>query len=227
MMKKRKLMAILLACSMSVFALGGCGESTENTESNVSVETETDHVEEEKVAPANGGESEMIDAAFYQNTTISGTVTKIDGNEITLQISRSPMGGREEKLEKPEGEFPEGEMPENMENGQTPPEMPEGQAPNGEMETKEAGENPREIPEGEALDGKMPENMEDAQTPPELPEGEFSDAQRPEGGMTDDTLVITISEDSDISLDDIREGDMVSVTFDEEGNVSELTKLEL
>lgn len=202
-MKKRKLMAILMACSMSAVALAGCGEGIENTESNVSVETEIDYEEKkEEGASENGGESEMIDAAFYQNTTISGTVSKIDGYEITLQINRSPMGGREEKLEIPEGEAPE--------------------MPNGEVETKAVGENPREIPEGEYLDGKMPENMEDGQTPPEMPEGEH-----PEGGMVDDTLVITISEDSDISLDDISEGDMVSVTFDEEGNVSELTKLEL
>lgn len=197
-MKKRKLMALLAACSMSVMILGGCGQTTENTESdNMNVGTEA----EMEVIADTDVNIEENDSTSYQNTTVSGRVTKIEGNQITLQLMSDKGGQRPE------------EMPAGMEEGETPPEMPESEM--GEMETKEIGENPREIPEGEVLNGKMPENMEDGQTPPERPEG-----------MEDNSVVFTIEDESLISLDEISEGDFISITFDEDGNMTEISKME-
>lgn len=221
---------------MSAMILGGCGQTTTSNDTSVSTEAEADveatadeelHVEEN-------------DSTTYQNTTISGRVTKIEGNQITLQLMNT-MNGKD-GAQRPE------ELPEGMEEGQTPPEMPEGEM--GEMQTtKEIGENPRVIPEGEVLDGKMPENMENGQTPPELPEGtEASEAQEgtiiepfdgsSEGdrafkdkdfegkGGKDNTVVFTIEDESLISLDEISEGDFISITFDEDGNMTEVSKME-
>lgn len=198
-MKKRKLMVLLAVCSMSAMILGGCGQTTENTASNnesVSTESEMEIIADTDIT------MEENDSTSYQNTTVSGRVEKIEGNQITLQLMNDKGGQRPE------------EMLEGMEEGEIPPEMPEGME-NEEVPTKEIGENPQVIPEGEVLDGKMPENMEEGQTPPERPEG-----------MEDNTVVFTIEDESLISLDEISEGDFISITFDEDGNMTEISKME-
>lgn len=204
-MKKRKLMTLLAVCSVSAMLLGGCGQTgNKNVESNnASVSTETNA---ETVEDVNVDNNEENDTIAYQDTTVSGRVMKIEANEITLQLMHDKGGERAEG------------MPENMEDGQMPPEMKEHgenaqelpEHPDNEMQTKEIGQNPREIPKAEVLDGKQPENMEDGQTPPEMPEENIE--------------VFVIEDESLISLDELSEGDFISITFDKDGNMTEISK---
>lgn len=100
-MRKR----IGIFCMAAVLVLGsGCGtESTATgtvTESEVSTEQESDH----------------------SNTTVTGKITAMNGNEMTLQLGElsedEAPGG--EAPGKPEGEGPEGSAPEMPEGGQMP-----------------------------------------------------------------------------------------------------------
>ena len=92
-------------CMAAVLVLGsGCGtESTDTgavTESEVTAEQESDH----------------------SNTTVTGKITAMNGNEMTLQLGElsedEAPGG--EAPGKPEGEGPEGSAPEMPEGGQMP-----------------------------------------------------------------------------------------------------------
>lgn len=92
-------------CMAAVLVLGsGCGtESTDTgavTESEVTAEQESDH----------------------SNTTVTGKITAMNGNEMTLQLGElsedEAPGG--ETPGKPEGEGPEGEAPGKPEGGQMP-----------------------------------------------------------------------------------------------------------
>ena len=100
-MRKR----IGIFCMAAVLVLGsGCGtESTDTgavTESEVTAEQESDH----------------------SNTTVTGKITAMNGNEMTLQLGElsedEAPGG--EAPGKPEGEGPEGSAPEMPEGGQMP-----------------------------------------------------------------------------------------------------------
>lgn len=100
-MRKR----IGIFCMAAVLVLGsGCGtESTATgtvTESEVTAEQESDH----------------------SNTTVTGKITAMNGNEMTLQLGELSGGEAPggEAPGKPEGEEPEGSAPEMPEGGQMP-----------------------------------------------------------------------------------------------------------
>ena len=100
-MRKR----IGIFCMAAVLVLGsGCGtESTATgtvTESEVSTEQESDH----------------------SNTTVTGKITAMNGNEVTLQLGELSGGEApgDETPGKPEGKEPEGSAPEMPESGQMP-----------------------------------------------------------------------------------------------------------
>ncbi len=130
------------------------------------------------------GDPEEPAGIFWENDLISGTVTEVGADSITVKVSgimdetgfEAGMPG-DRGMGMPGGfadgqtppERPEGEMPE-LPDGQTPPERPEG-----EMPELPDGQTPPERPEGE-----MPE-LPEGQTPPERPEGEMPEGQ-PQGG---------------------------------------------
>lgn len=105
------------------------------------------------------------------DTQITGEVTSIVGNEVTLalgEITENEKGNRggekpadgempemQERAEVPEGDFEKGEMPEMPEGA----EIPEGDFEKGEMPEMPEG---AEIPEGDFGNGEMPERMENS-----------------------------------------------------------------
>lgn len=149
-------------------------------------------------AAASGGVSAFADSD-YSSQTITAKVTEIDGSSMKLQV----------------GELNLPERPDGNGNGaQTPPEKPDD---NGS--------------DAQDSDGKPGDSGSDAQTPPELPNG---------GGMDfftagDDTLTLDFA-DTEIlvengsgteegSLDDIAADAILSIAFDENGDVSQVTVL--
>ncbi len=104
---------------------------------------------------------------FWENDLISGTVTEVGSDSITVKVSgMMDETGFEAGMPGDRGMG----MPGGFADGQTPPERPEGGMP--ELPD---GQTPPERPEGE-----MPE-LPDGQTPPERPEGEMPEGQ-PQGG---------------------------------------------
>lgn len=204
--KYRKICGVVMsACLLMGTAACGSASNTTDTESMTGVTSTAEADAGEKTAAGENTFTYTDDAEKEcVSTTVMAMVENISENEITL----SAGGGA-----KPEGEAPMGEKPEG--------EMPEGEAPMGE---KPEGEKPEgEVPEGEAPMGEKPEG--------EKPEGEMPQE------MDQVTAVLTIGDESVIkvsgaegetkagTLEDIAEGMMLQITFDENGRITEVAAM--
>ena len=103
-------------------------------------------------------------------------------------------------------------------------EAPSGGAPSGEAPSGGA-------PSGEAPSGETPSgnnNNSSNEQPPEKPADDnnsSSDNQSSSNNNSSDSSKSADSSEEDISLSDISEGDIVSVTYDDDGNVDKITVL--
>ena len=133
-----------------------------------------------------------------------GQVESVDGDTITIAV------GNQKEMEEPGGEGAEG----GKADGQTPPEKPEGEEGT-EGEGGEAdGQTPPEKPAGEAGadgEGGAPDGQQ--------PGGEAGEGGQPGGNMEE-------SEET-ISLEDITEGDIVMITFADDGSVEKITVMSM
>lgn len=141
----------------------------------------------------------------FENTTLTGTVTAIDGNTITLSLSGGIRmgGGKMEGM--PEGNPSENNSGENAENSdtqnETPPEKPDGEA---------SEDNGEETPE-------LPSDNSQQEAP------EFS-SDTANGNST--TFTLTITDESvlqDISLSDITENSMLTITFGDDNTITSIS----
>jgi hypothetical protein len=161
---------------------------------------------------AQSGENQTADTAYpdYINSTVAGQVQSIDGDVITLLL---------------------GDLSEAAMSGGA------GGAPSGE--TRSGGAPSGGAPSGEAPSGEAPAQT-DSGAAPEMPSNGDSSGGMVPGGQTftagDTTLTITITDESVIfvgdentagTLEDIAEGDILSLTFDEEGKIESVTVLDL
>ena len=210
---KRRYSSIVLAAILGSMLLGGCGTgTTKTTETSYAGETISGQVSEV-------GENTI--KMEVDNSEEETTITVDDDTEITKQSAGGPGGA-------PTGEAPSGEAPSG--------EAPSGEAPSGEAPSGEA-------PLGEAPSGEVPSDGESTQTPPEKPEGDdsTSDSTSQESGDSQDgdtsqtppekpegdnnTSDTDSKENEEISIDDISEGDNISVTFAEDGTVESIVVL--
>ena len=172
-----------------------------------------------------GGNNSLI----FSDTTLTGTVEEIDGQTVTLTVG-SAGGGQV-----PEGDGQSGtppEMPEGDGQSGTAPEMPEGDGQSG---------TPPEMPEGDGQSGTVPEMPEesgdsDANIDAEASQESDTDSSVPadngnQAASVDSgtTAKLTISDESVIKSSDgsagfdaIKEGDVLTVTFDDEGVITEI-----
>ena len=154
--------------------------------------------------------------------------------------SQNQNGDNQTPPEKPEGEAPDSNAPQGeASNGngsesqsrdnQTPPEKPEGEVLNENGSQNQSGDNqtPPEKPEGEAPDGNGPDSQSgDDQIPPEMLGGEMQNFTAGDTTITVDLSEATITKDNNtITVDDLREGDILQVTFDENGVVTEASTI--
>ena len=124
-----------------------------------------------------------------------------------------PAGENGEEPEKPAGES--GEEPEKP-AGESGEEPEKSAGENEEADGKSAGEN------GEAAEQPAGENGEVLQKPAE---GNGEVPEKPSGeGMLSNGMP---GEMEKITWEDIQEGDMVSITLDEEGNAAEITVISM
>lgn len=179
-------------------------------------------------------------SADYSNETVVGKVTAINGTKVTLQLGEL---SESEKPEMPsadgqqdgqqDGQTPP-EMPstDGQQDGQTPPEKPS-------TDGQQSGQTPPEKPNSNGTAAEQPsasDNTGDStnesgaqsgQTAPEMPGNPQGEA--PSGGFGgmqsftagDETAKIdldgaTVTENSqEASLDDISEGDVLKITFND------------
>lgn len=144
-----------------------------------------------------GSNSGSRNSYQIKSSTVTGTVESIDDDKITVSLSS-------------------GNMPGGMPGGQTPPEMP-GQS------SEEASQ-----------DGST--GQTDQQAPPEKPEGENTDQQESEQSDSekendsstklvltiDDVSVLQDKDEKSVDIADIKEGDQLTITFDDNGEVTKI-----
>lgn len=195
-MRKR----IGIFCMAAVLVLGsGCG--TESTDTGSEAGTEISSEQE----------------SDYSNTTVTGKITAMSGNEVTLQLgelteSEAPDGAPDSENQNGEGQnggAPSGEAPEKPAG-----ESQNGGAPSGEAPEKPDGENQN----GGASNGNAPEMPEGGQMPARYEftgNGETITLDLSEGEFTEDSVKST--------LDDLSEGDILVITTGDNNSVKTIT----
>lgn len=197
-MKKKSILPLVTVTMLATALLGGCTNKTDTT-------TTTEATPTEAVKEGNS----------YAGQTISGEVTEIDGDTISMtpegegddisftvnddvEITREGIGQPPEMSgdgssntppEMPDGEVPSGnggQSGDNSSDSNTPPEKPDGDAPSDNS--------------GQSGDSSS-DNNSDSNTPPEMPGGDMATS-------------------TDASLTDIQVGDTIQVTFDDDGTVT-------
>lgn len=178
-------------------------------------------------------------ASQYASETIYGQITKVNGNDITLNIGTinsfedmmgsggAPEGGA------PDGDVPSGNAPNDSAPNGGAPDAPDGEAPSGSPPNGDTSMG--EAPSGDKPSGGTPDEGTPAR---DMPSGGRS---MPSGIFTagDETYTFTITDESIIyleqsrtdtaevqgSLEDIQENGILSVAFDAEGKITKITVL--
>lgn len=218
----KKLISTFCALAM-VFAMTGCQQQTDSTEST--------------------------DVVDYSNTSLTGKVTAVDGTVVTLQLGelaetdmtmpegQDPGAGNDEIPSMPSDEdgASNGEIDQLPTGGSdnTLTELPTGDAEGAisELPSGETGDTPPDLPSGEQDAGEA------GGTPPDMPNGEGG-GMAMGGNMTsftagDETATIdltgaTVNAESmdgtvDSSIDDITVGDILVVNVGENNTVTTVT----
>lgn len=174
-MKKKSILPLVTVTMLATALLGGCANNTETTTTSEATPTEA-----------------VKEGNSYAGQTISGEVTEIDGDTISMT---------------PEGEEDDISFTVNDDAEITREGI--GQPP--EMSGDDSSNTPSEMPDGDAPsnnDGQSGNSSSDSNTPPEKPDGEAPSGNAPSDDMTTST---------DASLTDIQVGDTIQVTLDDGG----------
>ena len=230
--KKCKLVCGLMVCALMMTSVTACGTNT--IESSTETESTT---EANTFAYTDGTEEELV------STTVMAKVDSVDGNKVTLSVGGG-MGVA------PDGNAPE--KPSDSGDDSSAPEKPDDNGSSNGDGNGSAPEKPDDNGDSKRGDSNVPEKPDDSGdsnnasenngSAPEKPSddgqgaGESDgNAQQMPGEMTQASALLTINDESvikvqdsdnnmtDGSLSDITEGTMIQITFDEEGNITEIT----
>lgn len=168
-MKKNSILPLVTVTMLATALLGGCANKTESTTTSEATPTEA-----------------VKEGNSYAGQTISGEVTEIDGDTISMTPE-----GEEDDISFTVNDDVEitregmGQPPEMSgdDSSNTPSEMPDGEAPSDNSEQSGDGSSnnnsdsntPPEKPDGEAPSGNggpSGDSSSDTNTPPEKPDGE-------------------------------------------------------
>lgn len=176
-------------------------------------------------------------SVVVSDSTVSGTVSSVDGDTITLTTSTG-MGGDMGGGQAPSGEAPSGEAPsgnggdQGSTDGQTPPEKPDGDTSSSSDDTKSSEENKTDA--NASSDSKS----DGQQSSSDKPSGDAGNQPSREGGeqapggqggdssgitfevVLKDTSVLKDSDDNSVKLSDIKEGDNLTIKVDEDGKIT-------
>lgn len=175
-------------------------------------------------------------SVVVSDSTLSGTVSFVDGDTITITTSSGMGGGQALGGEAPSGEAPGGNSEDQgSTDGQTPPEKPDGDGSTSSNDTKTSENNTdanastdststdSTSTDSASADSSSSESKSDGNQPSgEKPSG---DAGEQPSGITfevvlKDTSVLKDSDDNSVKLSDIKEGDNLTIEVDEDGNIT-------
>lgn len=248
--KKCKLVCGLMVCALMMTSVTACGtntiESSTETESMTEANTfaYTDGTEEELVSTTVMAKVDSVDGNKVTLSVGGSMGVAPDGN---APEKPSDSGDDSSAPEKPDdngssngdgnGSAPEKPSDNGSSNGDRNGSAPEKPDDNGD--SKGGDSNVPEKPDDSGDSNNASENNGSA---PEKPSddgqgaGESDgNAQQMPGEMTQASALLTINDESvikvqdsdnnttDGSLSDITEGTMIQITFDEEGNITEIT----
>ena len=225
----KKILSILCVAAM-VVSLAACGKATGNsayagstitaevtaiTDSTVTLQlgelTESENSQEMQAPPEMSSDS-----------TGSDSSTGTDGNTPPEMPSDST-----------------GSDSSTGADGSTPPEM-SSDSTGSDSSTGTDGNTPPEMPDGDST-GSGSESTDSANTPPEMPSGSESGGEpsgMPGGSSQtftagDEELTVNLADaaiekdSTEVEVSDIAEGDILQITFDDDGNVETVTILSL
>ena len=155
--------------------------------------------------------------------TVQGTVTAIEGDTVSLTVGSGIMGTPPDM---PQGENP-GENGGNGENSSTPPELPSDaqNAENTDTTDITGSADPNAVPaepDDTQTAGESGDTAENPGTPPEQ-SADQSDTKTATLVLADETVLAKNSKDgtqTEATLSDISVGDTLSITFDENGDIT-------
>ncbi len=225
MRMNKRILVFGMTTAFAASLLGGCGTSTSNTSSVKS--------------------SVTSNAVAFNNTTLTGTVTKVDGSTITLSLASS-MGGMMGGVPQGGGQMPSGNgnAPGNTpadnntssdnstdsKDQQTPPDKLDGDSQDSNNQQtppdKPDGHNTTDTQNTDTSDSNTTAESNDSQAPPDLPSGEALSGTDSDNSTT---FTLTISDESvleDITLDDITEGTTLTITFGDDNSITSIAKSE-
>ena len=191
--------------------------------------------------------SESGNSITLSESTLSGTVSSIDGDTIILSTAASMGGGQMMGGSAPGGNAPGGDASggnssendvssENAEQGggnettdenaagnsdnQIPPEKPEGEDNTNAESTSTENQTPPEKPDGESDTNQAPSDVSDSSAVTENKEAPDSSDSIKFELVLKDTSILKDSDDNSISLSEIQEGDTLTVTIDGSGSIT-------
>lgn len=170
-----------------------------NNDSSDNTNSSTDNEKKESPDKNNGEIPSMIDKSGEEKTITVGSDTK---------ITKQNMGNPEQGSKAPSGEAPEkpsGEAPEKPE-GEEQPEAKSNKSQSGEKDSDETSKSSENNEQSKSDKSQSDEKALD-ETPEKTENNNSSDNQNSE----------------EISLSDISEGDIVSITFDDDGNAKQIS----
>ena len=252
-MSKHKRFWCVALTAVILMAASGCSDSSSSSDSSDEASTTVSETSTEDTSDA-GNTVKLV------NTTVSGEVSSVDGQVITMTVSAGGQGGGDmgsgdgQPPEMPSGDNSSTESGDSNStdstNGDTPPEKPDGDS--GDSGSANNGEEPPEKPDGENSDtsesssentenkseeqtGEDKSSSTDSETSKEEGESSGSDSSSGNGEMKEmeissytlevtvtDTSVLKDSDGNTIELTDVTEGKSISVTVDEDGNITEI-----
>lgn len=248
--KKCKLVCGLMVCALMMTSVTACGtntiESSTETESMTEANTfaYTDGTEEELVSTTVMAKVDSVDGNKVTLSVGGGMGVAPDGN---APGKPSDSGDDSSAPEKPDdngssngdgnGSAPEKPSDNGSSNGDrngSAPEKPDdnGDSKGGDSNVPEKPDDSGDSNNASENNGSAPEKSSDDGQGAGESDG---NAQQMPGEMTQASALLTINDESvikvqdsdnnttDGSLSDITEGTMIQITFDEEGNITEIT----
>lgn len=248
--KKCKLVCGLMVCALMMTSVTACGtntiESSTETESTTEANTfaYTDGTEEELVSTTVMAKVDSVDGNKVTLCVGGGMGAAPDGN---APEKPSDSGDDSSAPEKPDdngssngdgnGSAPEKPSDNGSSNGDrngSAPEKPDdnGDSKGGDSNVPEKPDDSGDSNNASENNGSAPEKSSDDGQGAGESDG---NAQQMPGEMTQASALLTINDESvikvqdsdnnmtDGSLSDITEGTMIQITFDEEGNITEIT----
>ena len=220
---KYKHLAMIMGVMITATSVGSTAAAFAEESKTESTQDAGDTTEDTAEASDEDAEKKNDDTEQTKENEILGEVKSVEDGKITIAV------GTRKEMAHP------GEQPQGEENGEAP-EKPEGEAPdgNGDGQGTPDGEAPSmldltgEEQEITVTDSTVitKQSMGGGQgasggEAPEKPEGEAPDSngQAPDSQGASDVAGQT----EEITLDDIKEGDVVAITLDDDGNAATIT----